>query len=214
MRKQTLTSARITGTMGALLDSGAQPVRKQPVRVIPIDDKAAAHLLVAECMDQMRKDASPWNGFAQRIIHGSVEFRSAFITQLGKELKALAQLNCMGEHFTMKEARQNMSTASTMVTAMRAIARGFNAGGTLRGLEVFAGVPAGDAKHLGASIIARYARTLAKSKAGRPAHDYLTKLTTWLDGNAPDDDDDVGLLLRAEVQGICARVRASQVAAL
>jgi hypothetical protein len=213
MRKQ-VSSGSLVGTLDDILNTRAQPVQKQPVRVIPLDDRAAACLLASEVMAQARLDASPWNGFAQRLIYGTVEFRAQFIAQISKEVKATASANECNGHFSQKESFGNIASAMTMVSAMRAIARGFNSGGSLAGLEDYARVTSGGAKDLGHSIITRYARKFGKSNAGRPAHDYLTKLTTWLNQNAPDENDLVGITLRDQVTKMCVTLKAAQVAAL
>ncbi len=187
--------------------NGSLPMQKANIPAEGMDARMQAVTLVAEVMAKTRNDDRFWHGCAVRLIEGTTDFRAAFVKGLDAELKQLkkdnaesiAPINREGKPDPTKDDRKlaatRVNTATTYASNLRVIANGFNSGGTIDGLLVYA-KETGRRNHaqlneVGWVVMVEYARKFVQAKAGRKADPWLIKFGKWLESQGKPAEDDV-----------------------
>lgn len=205
-----VSTPALIGSTGALCDAHAKPATKAKVQG-DLLAKSQGRTLAAEVMATVLNQSRAWGEYAQRIIAGTIEFRSAFVEQLTRDVKAMNKANTLDDTVEGKIARKRVNSALTQAKMMKAIAVGFNAGATLEGLCLHArtfnpkamsaaeSVARGDHKLIGYTVITEYARLFGDAKAGKTPDDFWTVVSKFLDRTLPAEDDAVGVALHEKM---------------
>ena len=165
--------------MQSIANGGMTPFTKQPVHNEGADARMRGNVLAQETIALVRTQDTKWQDIAWSIINLPTDGREAYIKALDKQLEAMRD-DVQGFHgYDDKTTKKTVATATVRVSQCRTIAKGFNAGGSIEGLQAFYNID--DPKGLGFIMLYQYAQTFSKSVAGRKADTLLVKLGKWIE---------------------------------
>lgn len=179
------------------------------------DDVATGVLLANEAWALARGHANVWLGLAWRAVKMSVESRNAAITTLRQLLKDAKKANELDGAVAAKDAGKRVRSATVEVSKISTVCNAWNSGASVDGLLHYVqnvthckALPSED--DVSWQMMTDYAKTFSKSKAGRPAADWLKKLENFLTRNVPPEDDEIGTELHDQVTKLFNKVVAEQ----
>ena len=193
--------------MQQIASTGSTPVTRTPVSTIGLDAKMIGNNLANEVIATVYMQASPWHGFAVRLIAMPNDARAQFLAATEAWLKdmrkrnseSIAAVDRTGKpdptKSDTKRAGALVNSATVQVSKLRTIASAFAGAATVEGLIEHAKLH-GRVKgtitldDIGFEVMVEDSRLFSKSKAGRPTDAWVVKLSKWLDKNPPAEGED------------------------
>lgn len=182
------------------------PVSAEPDKKANYSDKMAGLLLANATIALIRQQNTPWHAIAVRVIEANTEIRASFISALDKELKVIRATAMEISGVNGKTLTKQMRSAAQYASNIKAIARAWNAGASIRGFVQWVNAEGGKAltretwRDAGWTLFYQYALTIGKAEGkGRPRDNLLVRFTKWLDSqrdNVPQFSDEEKALLK------------------
>jgi hypothetical protein len=163
----------------SIADGALQQFTKPPIHNEGRDARMMGNVLAQETIALVRTQDTKWQDIAWQIIGLPTDGREAYIKALDKQLEAMREDVQTFHGYDDKTTKKTVATATVRVSQCRTIAKGFNAGGSIEGLQAFYNID--DPKGLGFNMLYQYAQTFSKSVAGRKADTLLVKLGKWIE---------------------------------